>query len=179
MASAKSPSALAIDGGAGQRVALMQEGGSPVGAILQGRSGTFALNASSQAVTAGTFTQITNWTTQFDTSSTGAFDPVAGTFRCPNAGIYLVSAALLFNVGAILANTNFFCIVKQNASLVFDGEYPVQAAGTSNLQTQCSGLVKANAGDVLSVNAFWGIGVGAVGLSPASISNYFAIAQLI
>lgn len=87
-----------------------------------------AINGSGQVIPAGAVTQVINWTEVLDTAN--AFDPVAGIFTCPIAGLYAISAqsaygqaldanilyVLSMNAGAKSWNTQAITAVSANSN---------------------------------------------------------------
>ncbi|UKB78343.1 C1q-like domain-containing protein [Chryseobacterium sp. MEBOG07] len=113
-----------------------------------------ATNPTSQPISSGTTTTITNWTVVTD--SNGNFNASTGVFTAKQPGIYVVSFEIGLKSGIINDNTILESIISSNNTTYIPhfkcvNAYPGNVAGvaTNIVTSSCSGIFNLNTGETI------------------------------
>ncbi|OTP73942.1 hypothetical protein [Caballeronia sordidicola] len=132
-------------------------------------------NTSAQSIPASTATTIAGWTSVFDSGSN--FNASTGVFTAPNAGYYLVSGEIMFNVSSGAVNNQFQALVIANGVTVFNPIFIVQATTTPLALLPFSVVVSLAAGQTVSVQALQ-TNTSAQTLNVGANANVLSIVQI-
>ncbi|MGV7245530.1 hypothetical protein, partial [Caballeronia sp. M23-90] len=105
------------------------------------------------------------------------FNASTGVFTAPNAGYYLVSGEIMFNVSSGAVNNQFQALVIANGVTVFNPIFIVQATTTPLALLPFSVLVSLAAGQTLSVQALQ-TNTSAQTLNVGANANVLSIVQI-
>lgn len=135
----------------------------------------FSFNNTSQSFTSGTAATVAGWTALTDANSN--FNIVTGVFTAPSAGYYLVSAQLVFAVGAAAAGTVFQALVAKNGAALASGWVTLAATAQSSISVPVSIVVSLVAADTIVIQGKQNSGASLT-LTGGGTINFLSITQV-